>query len=554
MTRLDLTKMPYFLTVEEEEAILKQVSNMSTSDKVGQLFFIMGAEMYSNNLESVIKTIKPGGIMFRGSTIDEVKTIIENAHEHLEVEPFFSANVESGADSITSEFPSYGSPMLWSAANDMKLVEKICSEIGQNTHDAGLTMSFSPVVDLQLNPNNPITGTRSFGETAEQVTKLSTVMITKFLEKGVLPVLKHFPGDGVDNRDHHLLPSVNSLSTKDWLSSYGEVYSELIKIGAPAVMAGHIMLPDFEKKCNPELTDNELRPATLSTYLLNDLLKNKLQFNGVILTDASQMGGFNSFYPRAQTVVETIKAGCDMLLFSRDLEEDFTSLIRAVEMGELSLERLNEAVTKLLGLKKYLKNVRVTNELLTPMGQYKTRMELADKGITMVKNTIGFRKLTPKYNKKLLVLCLGNETKAGKILKQELTDRGFDVTFPDLTDMSFGLEMLMTPIVSMKKRYDTILYILDYQSKSNQTSNRLEYGLPFGQAMPNLVKEIPTVMVSFGNPYHLEDAPRVPVYMNAYSNEEFVITATIDKLMGLSEFKGVSPVDAFCGRFDTKCF
>ena len=95
---------------------------------------------------------------------------------------------------------------------------------------------------------------------------------------------------------------------------------------------------------------------------------------------------------------------------------------------------------------------------------------------------------------------------------------------------------------------------MNFQGKSNQVTNRLDFGMPMAQFVPLFTKEIPTIMISFGNPYHLVDAPRVPVYINTYSDQPQVVTATIDKLLGKSPFRGKSPVDAFCGRFDTRCY
>ncbi|MCJ1977563.1 glycoside hydrolase family 3 protein [Lactococcus paracarnosus] len=550
-----LNASPFNLSTKKAKEIIKQIDQMSLADQVGQLFFLLHFDMTAQgNMFDILKKYKPGGLMFRPTSQDVTETVIRFAEKEMAIMPFFSANIESGANALIAKENGYGSPMLLSATDDDQLVVQAVSDMASVSASAGANMTFSPVVDLQLNPDNPITQTRSFGDQVDQVIRMSEQFVKGFLQHQILPVIKHFPGDGVDNRDHHLLPSINSLSFPEWLATYGKIYKTLIDQGAPCIMAGHILLPDYDRTQFPNIEDHEIMPATLSSHLLQGLLRIQLGFNGLIITDASTMGGFNSFYPRKQAVVETIKAGCDMLLFTTDLAEDYQSIYQAAETGEISATRLNEALVRILGTKALLADKEKV--ALQPNKQDISSLKTAvfDKGITLVKNEIAFRKLEIEKHKKILLLDLHNGHSVSQQVIKRLTEAGFQVTKPEPDDVAFGLEAMMGSRQEMMKKYDLILYTLNYQVKSNQTTNRVSFGKPMGQFMPLFLKEIPTIMVSFGNPYHLEDAPRVPVYINAYSDQEGVVSATLDKLIGKSEFKGVSPVDAFCGRFDTRCY
>lgn len=557
MTQLEiLTTTPYNFSNNEANELIKKMEAMSLQEKIGQLFFLMHSDMYPKEIiEGMLTKIKPGGLMYRPTSEKTILAIKAFCEKELSIQPFFSANLESGANALLNDQSGYGSAMLLSATNDLDLVENAVNDVAKTAASTGINMTFSPVVDLQINPNNPVTGTRSFGDQVDQVAAMSAKCVDVFSDNDILPVVKHFPGDGVDDRDHHLLPSVNSLSLDEWHQSYGAVYRQLIEQEVPCIMAGHILLPAYDRSVTPTIADNDLRPATLSKSLLQGLLRGELNFNGLIITDASNMGGFNSFYPRSQAVVETINAGCDMLLFTKDLEEDYQSIYAAVAAGIISPTRLEEAVTRILGTKALLeKNKHPKQEGLTIEQQQQLKEQVADKGITLVKNAIDFHRLDIEKDKKILLLPLGNELKASQQIEKTLVNEGFNVMTADSKDLQFGIEMMMSSSAKTIERYDVILYVLDYQGKSNQTTNRVEFGLPMGQFMPAMVKEIPTIMLSFGNPYHLLDAPRVPVYINAYSNQSEVVAATIEKLLGRSPFKGVSPVDAFCGRFDTKCY
>ena len=550
-----LTTPPFSFSKEKADSLIKTIEDMTVAEKVGQLFFLLHSEMLTQQDSfQQLKTYKPGGLMFRPTTQSVIDDVTDFAAANLPIQPFFSANIENGINALLAQETGYGSAMLLSATHNDSLVKKAVTNMAQTASHAGVNMTFSPVTDLQLNPDNPITGTRSFGDQVAHVINQSQNFINNFLDQQMLPVIKHFPGDGVDNRDQHLLPSINSLSFEDWLETYGKVYQTLIDNGAPCIMAGHILLPEYERKVCPDIADNDLKPATLSPLLLKKLLRTELGFNGLIITDASNMGGFNSFYPRKEAIVASIKAGCDMLLFTADLAEDYQAVHQAVIDEVITLERLTEALTRILGTKELLKTLNKKGLSSPSETPEDLKRAVADEGITLVKNEISFDKLDIKKHQHILLLDRHNGNSVGDQVLPILEAEGFKVTKPEVSDTAFALEAIIGNRQKFKETYDLILYTMNFQGKSNQVTNRLDFGMPMAQFLPLFTKEIPTIMISFGNPYHLADAPRVPVYINTYSDQPHVVTAAIDKLLGKSLFKGKSPVDAFCGRFDTRCY
>lgn len=153
-------------------------------------------------------------------------------------------------------------------------------------------MTFAPVVDINMNFHNPIISSRSFGTSAELVRDCSLEYLRGAHDAGIACTAKHFPGDGLDERDQHLSYSVNTLSCDEWDKTFGMVYQSLIDAGIEAIMVGHIMLPSYQKYFNPHMTDYDILPATISHEILTNLLRDKLNFNGVVITDASHMVGF----------------------------------------------------------------------------------------------------------------------------------------------------------------------------------------------------------------------------------------------------------------------
>ena len=184
---------------------------------------------------------------------------------------------------------------------------------------------------------------------------------------GFACVAKHFPGNGLDFRDAHLSNNVNSFDLRKWNDTYGEVYRNLFQNGLEAVMAGHIMLPEVAKAINGALKDEEMMPATLSPQIITGLLREQLGFNGLVITDASHMVGMTCRMKRSEMLPRAINAGCDMLLFFNDPDEDFATMLNAYRSGIIPEERMQEALTRILGLKAHMGLHRKTAEQLVPL-------------------------------------------------------------------------------------------------------------------------------------------------------------------------------------------
>lgn len=219
----------------------------------------------------------------------------------------------------------------------------------------GCNMAFAPVCDISYNWENTEVIKRAFGSEPELVEKksLSYLKGARTIE-GFTCVAKHFPGNGLDFRDAHLSNNVNNFSVSEWDKTYGKVYKKLIDNNLEAIMAGHIMLPEYAKAINPELKDEDIMPATLSKEIITGLLRKKLEFNGLVITDATHMVGMTNRMKREEMLPLAINAGCDMLLFFNDADEDFETMINAYKNGKLDKKRVEEALTRILGLKAHI--------------------------------------------------------------------------------------------------------------------------------------------------------------------------------------------------------
>jgi beta-N-acetylhexosaminidase len=580
---VNLRANPFNLDVNSIDWVENTLKRMTVKEKIGQLFCLPGFSTDKNVLQMLTQSVGIGGIMYRpsdGKTVQEAHRTLQNSSK---IPLLVAANLEAGGTGIVLEGTNFAKPLQVAATDDVELgyaLGKIsCSEGAA----VGCNWSFAPVVDIDMNFRNPITNLRTFGDSPERVIKMAKGYMDAAKEEGIAVSIKHFPGDGVDERDQHLLTSVNTLSVEEWDNTFGQVYQELIDYGAQTVMVGHIALPAYAKKINPELNDKPI-PATLSKELVTGLLRNKLGFNGLVITDATQMLGYTTGMKREEAVPTSIAIGCDMFLFTKNMEEDIEFMFKGYHKGIITDERLDEAVTRILATKAALKlhekqvlNTLVPAEealsILKNERHVEWAKECADKGITLVKNNNNILPfIKNKYKKVYLNVLDANDDLNSPLrtkFKSMLEEEGFDVHLRN-RDFNIDVEAFMAGkrdlrtlevmqeigarVSDFTSKYDLAIYVANFETSSNNTVIRINWkGLAgMGDDTPWFTSEIPTVFISLANPYHLLDVPMVQAYVNGYTNNEFVLESLIDKLMGRSDFKGVSPVDAFCGREDTK--
>lgn len=567
MKSINLSQNPFFLDDNQIKWVNETLASMTSDEKIGQLFTFIA---YTDDLETLKEfntKYHAGGVMCRTMPTASLVNTIEFLQKNAGVPLLISSNLENGASGVCIDAVKVGCQMSIAAGPGPEGAAVLGDICGKEGSALGVNWAFAPVSDIDYNFRNPITNTRTYGSDPEMVRNCVVNYIKACQKHGVAATAKHFPGDGCDERDQHLVSSINDLSCEEWDRTYGEIYRSAIDAGVLTVMTGHIMQPAWSKKLDPELKDEDIMPGSLSKELLNGLLREKLGFNGLIVTDATTMAGFSIPMPRSEAVPYAIAAGCDMFLFTKNLEEDYLYMKEGLKNGILTQERVDEAVTRILALKAALglnkkNNVPDLDSALKIIEEDK-KIDLlsktADESITLVKNKGRILPITPDKHKRILFFPIegskgivgmyGAASDANGRLKSILEEKGFEVT---VFEPKPGLEGLMASSREVEENYDLLLYSANLATKSNQTIVRIEWQEPMGINVPVYMTSKPTVFISLENPYHLLDAPRVPVYINCYQSDEPVLRMLVDKLMGRSEFKGKSPVDAFCGKWDTR--
>ena len=576
---VDLKAKPFFLDEEAISWVEETLAAMTREQKAGQVFCPMGFSADPGLLRHLICDIGVGGMMYRPGFAAEIQNTHRTIQSMARIPLLLAANTERGGDGLAFEGTSFGQPMAVAATNEAGNAYRMGYTACAEGAALGLNWSFAPIVDINYDFHNPITNVRTFGSDPERVIACGSAYLRAAKENGVAVSIKHFPGDGVDERDQHLLTSVNSLSREAWDLSFGKVYAALIEQGAETVMVGHIALPAYAD------VEEAFLPASLSRSLMTGLLREKLGFNGLISTDATPMVGFTAAMPRERAIPTAIAAGADMILFNKDLDEDYRFLLAGLERGLLTEARLDEAVTRILaakaalGLHKKQKAGTLVPgpEALGVVGCAKHRAwarQAAQDAVTLVKDTQGLLPLSaerfPRVYLNVIQKDLSPENPVVQAWKALFEKEGFAVTvrdrrvsvtvrdMGDVSGMSEEKKALMhemyRSIGEAREAYDLYVYIANMENASNNTTLRLNWNVAFGLGddAPWFAAELPVLMISTAYPYHLFDAPMIKTYLNAYAGTPDFREAVMDKLMGRSAFRGVSPVDPFCGREDTK--
>ncbi|MHB1008887.1 MAG: glycoside hydrolase family 3 protein [Propionibacteriaceae bacterium] len=556
---VDLRALPYRLDDDGVSWVEETLAGLTLEQKVGQLFvnlFHFGQDTFSGNVGSnaeILDRYRIGGARYHGGSAAEVQGLINSLQAASRIPLLVAANCESGGNGASNDGTYIATGAQCEASGGEEVPYRTGLVSGREAGALGVNVIFAPIVDILTNWRNTIVNTRAHGTTASDVIRSTGAKARGIRDanQDIAVCIKHFPGDGSEERDQHLVLGVNELSPGDWDASYGQVYRHHIDAGVEMIMAGHIALPAYSKKLDPSLADRDIMPATLAPELLQDLLKTQLGFNGVVITDASHMLGMTSAMRRQDYVPRAIASGCDMFLFFNDTAEDFGFMVDGVRNGVITAERLDDAVRRVLGLKAKLGlpakqvagTLQRTPDDLAVIGceeHLRWQAEAADASITLVKNTLDQLPIRPETHRRIRLYYL--DTEGGGIYESspvardtivaELENRGFEVTLND------GSSRVKGPTLAYRNEVDAAIVVANIVGYAAENNYRIRWKTPMSTDCPWYVHEVPTVMVSLNFTTHLHDATMVKAYINAYNDNPQTIRLVIDKLMGDSEFRG----------------
>jgi beta-N-acetylhexosaminidase len=523
------------------EDSLKQ---MSTREKIGQMVCEHARKLNDiDDIDDFFKKYPVGGVYVGAEIIDpeadrgpEVRANMKRILEATSFPILMPGDFERGVGNEISGFTNFPQIMALGAARNPDLAYEYGKTTALEGRSLGAHMAFAPVVDLNINQDNPVVNNRAISDDPDIVIENGVAFIKGLQNNGLAATFKHFPGDGTDNRNQHLGTTVNRLNKAQWDKTFGKIYKAMIHdADAYSIMVGHIAFPAYEE-CGD---DGLYIPATASKKILQELLRDELGFKGVIISDALSMAGYRGWRPYDERIIASVNAGVDFFLWP-ETEKFFALIEKALSDGRISETQINAAVHRILEMKAKLNLDQQTKELPAAITKrelaynYRFACKVAEESITLLRNRANTLPLNLKKGAKVLVLSHLDAEHPKKFLQffaDKLSERNYNVEYK--TSIEIYTSTGLGP-----KGYDAVFYL------SNEDPR---YGIYRStKELWPVVADCECenrIFISFGNPYFLHDVANAETYINAYSDSFATQETTIKAIFGEIPFKGKVPVD-----------
>lgn len=528
------------LTPEQSRWVDRTLASLSLEQAVGQLLCISQFNDSRDYWFSLLERVPFGAARARSESADAYRAFLSELQEQSTIPLLVPANMEHGAAELRDYGTDFPWPMAVGAVNDEALTARMGQIIAQEARPIGVNWLFHPVVDINYNPDNPITNIRAMGDNPATISRLATVWLGAIQAEGVAATAKHFPGDGIDDRDQHLLTSVNSMPFDQWQATFGAVWKAVIDAGVMCMMPGHISLPDYQGyRARPD----DAPPATFSRKLLIDLLRGELGYEGLIVSDNASMIGVTVHFDAEERIVQAIASGIDIYL-NADPEHDYDRLLGAVHSGRLGEERIYDAARRVLEMKARLNLFQQpAYPAPSPAAQadfQATAQTLADRSITPLRADAPLALDIPA-GARVLTVTIGHLMPHMGVVDldcfdRELTARGFAVTHlhnPTSEDLRQAAEEYAAVFINLLKIPMMPL------GTARMTDTFRTWG------WRSLYRSHPCVAyTSFGSPYVAYELPPVSRLIAAYGASETSQRAAVKVWLGEMEATGTLPVQA----------
>ncbi len=519
------------------------MEKLSLEQRIAQMIMV---QAYSNkgreHARAVIRLItkyEVGGVLFfQGEPISQAR--LTNSFQEASGVPLLIAiDGENGLGMRLDQTVTYPPLMSLGAITDNNLLYRMGKNMALQMRRLGIHMNFAPVADINNNPANPVINTRSFGEERENVTVKVISMMRGMQDNGLLVTAKHFPGHGDTDSDSHLtLPLIShDRSRLDSIELYP--FRKAIQSGLSGVMVAHLRVPVLDNRDN--------RATTLSRATITGLLKEQMDFRGLVITDALNMKGLSNYFKPGVLEVEAVKAGNDILLMPSDVNRAITAIKRAVKNGEIPEEEINASCRKIL-LAKYWAGLHSleavqTDSLLSDLNKPaygRHYRELVEHTLTLVRNRESILPLKDLQKIKLATVTISKKAERDVGVNTDLYLTGKHFTLPCSADHHTRSELLM----ELGKFNTLIVNILN-------TSPYLSRGYGITEETARFIEELDTtatlILNVAGYPYALKrfsNLDHLDAIILSYDDDPLYQTLTTQAIFGGVSFTGKLPVTA----------
>lgn len=511
-----------------KEWVDQTYNSLSQDEKLGQLFIVAlytnKDENHINQVRNIVTNDKIGGLILMQDDAAREINLVNEFQQKSKVPLMIGMDAEWGLYQRINTAHKFPWAMTLGAIQDKDLIYQMAAKIAEDCKRMGVNWDFAPVVDVNTNPNNPIIGNRSFGSEVSNVTQSALSYANGLQDNNILAAIKHFPGHGDTNTDSHLDLPVVSHSLQRLNKIELAPFKDLMNKGIGGVMVAHLYVPSLES--------GKGIPASISKNIITGLLKEKLGYKGLIITDALNMGAVANKYKPGELDALAFNAGNDIMLFSQGVSEGKKLIQKAIDQGEISQSRVEESVKKILltkyflGLNQYTpKNPENVNYDINNDSHTKLVQNLYSNALTLLKDE---KKLLP----------LNSHTTYYYVPLEEAPYQTFENR----------LKLNSKVIVKKASEINTIpansTVIVGFHKDNSTAYKPYKISAESKKILSDLTKNKNVILNVFGSAYALKDIDlsKVSTVLVSYENNDDSMTATADALNGKTKISGKLPV------------
>ncbi len=534
--------------METEQSWAEQTLNeLSLREKISQmLIYPMHLKFRNENskqqkeLIELVETDGIGGIHLWSGSSGLSVTMLNELQRKSKVPIIVDMDIEKGVAARFNSGTQVPVMMAIAATGDPQNAFDVGNIIAKEGRSVGVHWNLAPVVDVNINPDNPIINTRTFSDDPQVVAEYTAKFIEGMHSGGMITTAKHFPGHGDTQSDSHLnLTIIPSDSSRLWSVELAP-FKAAIAAGVDAIMVGHLIAPDYQT--------NGTIPATFSKFWLQDILRGELGFTGAIITDAMDMKSITNNYSDDFALISAINAGCDVIIQNHKYKQSLDTIENAVKTGLIKEARINEAALKMLKLKEKAglhlsrrTNFKTIQRSLESFGTANIVNKIAEKSLTLVKNDNNLFPLTINKDEKIFLVDLNDNTYNHKqsFVTKSLLGKGLPVEsmVVDESDSTAYFKTLIEQITNGSQ------VILNSFAKPRAGKGNANLNEPQTYLIKQLLERTNRItLISFGNPYLIRDFPKIQAYLCAWSDQPLMQRSAAKALLGQIDINGKLPI------------
>jgi beta-glucosidase-like glycosyl hydrolase len=532
---------------------------LTLDEKIGQMFSVRANGVFMSEsspaYQQLLHQVRDnhiGGVVWFLSNVHETAFLNQKLQGQSRIPLLISADLEAGMGMRFVDTTFWPSAMAVAATGDPSLAEREGRVVAKEARAVGVNQILAPVADVNISPDNPVINSRSFGEDPQDVSRYVAAFVRGVQSEHVLATAKHFPGHGDTHTDSHRALPVLDVSPERLEKVELVPFRAAIAANVGSIMIGHLSIPSIEPTPAPVRTDTHTEnpygttaaevqragtlPATVSPRIINGLLRRELGFQGLVVSDAFDMGGLIEHFDPGEAAVRAIEAGEDQILLSPNIDLAVAAVKAAIRSGRLSEVRIDESLRRILAAKQFAVVPSPDPEsifhIVDSQEHRDLANEIAQRALTLVRAQNG-------------VLPLRSDSKVALIVVSDFSD------FNPMLDLDRQLraraQVVASVLIDPRTRDDEILSIANVDVAVVAFAVRARSGagqIAVPAAARRLVESLkmPAIGIAFGSPYLLREVPSVGTYICAYGIQPVMQMAAVNAIFGDARFSGRLPV------------